>query len=376
MGDLTDIQAAQSVKIAGADPSTGAESFWAQVNSDGSVVTRDQSNADSAAGTVATKSGLIGGQYKATLPVLTDGQQVAIQTDKNGRLLTATAVVSSLPAATFSNQSAINAGVTKYTAFTASQKIALKQLYAGGTGIGRQALYSYVPATVQFVPFGDFETNGDVSNWPYFSFGGSGTGSAALSTAQFFTATHSVAMTFTTSDANHSNGVKQTFSAVQDFSQWRYITAEFFNTVSVGATYTRTISIVLTDSNGSTKKFDVSGLSNASPFNASAWIKITGELTNPTSSTGTSFDLTAVASMELRMVDSASRAGTVYWDTARLEASTVPIFPIYHYSNTSFNIPIDPVVVLQIGDQILFAQTNNDSTKQEYYIFSGGVGIT
>lgn len=39
-------------------------------------------------GTAGTKSNLIGGQYNVTLPVLTDGQQAAIQVDQNGRIVT------------------------------------------------------------------------------------------------------------------------------------------------------------------------------------------------------------------------------------------------------------------------------------------------
>jgi hypothetical protein len=317
----------------------------------------------------------VGGVFNTTLPVVSSGSRVDLQLDQNGRLLTSTAVTSSLPAATFSNQRAIPAGTTIYTGFTAAVKLAIKQFYAGGTGIGKQVLYSYAPSNTQLINSGDFETAGDVTNWPYFSSGAGGTGSAALSTAQANTGTHSEAVTFTTSDSNHINGIKQTFGTALDISGWRYVTAQFFNTVSAGATYTRTISIVLTDSNGSTRKYDVSGASNVAPFNASNWIKITGEIANPTSSTGTAFDPTSIASIELRMVDSANRAGTVYWDTARLEAQLTPVFPIYHPANTSFNIPIDPVFVMNIADQILIAQTNNDSTKQEFYAVAGGVQI-
>jgi hypothetical protein len=290
--------------------------------------------------------------------------------------ISTTQVVSSLPAATFSHQQVITNGTTRYTVFTASQKLAIKQFYAGGTGIGKQVLYSYLPSNTQFLNSGDFETTGDVTNWPYFSNGGAGTGTVALSNAQAFTGTHSESVTFSTSDANHSNGIKQTFSPVLDISGWRYITAEFFNTLSSGGAYTRTISIVITDSNGSTRKFDVSGSSTASPFNASNWIKITGEIANPTSSTGTNFDVTSVVSIELRMVDSANKSGTVYWDTARLEAQITPVFPIYHQANVSFNIAIDPVFVMNVSDQILLAQTNNDTARQEYYALAGGVSIT
>ena len=45
------------------------------------------------AGAAATKSGLAGGIYNSTLPTLTTGQQVALQVDVNGKLLTDTTVV-------------------------------------------------------------------------------------------------------------------------------------------------------------------------------------------------------------------------------------------------------------------------------------------
>jgi hypothetical protein len=50
-------------------------------------VTKDQADGPVTPGTVASFSGLIGGQYNATLPTLTDTQQSAIQVDSRGRLL-------------------------------------------------------------------------------------------------------------------------------------------------------------------------------------------------------------------------------------------------------------------------------------------------
>lgn len=283
--------------------------------------------------------------------------------------------ISQYPASNFKSLVYLNSGVTKFTSFTATIKTALKQFYAGGTGIGEQILYSYYPTNTVFVSFGDFESLADVANWPYYSAGGAGTGIAAYSTAQAYTGTGSVSITFTKSDINNSNGVRQTFTTPQDFSGYRYVTAQFYNTLSAGAAYTRTISIVLTDVGGNTKKFDVSGLSTAAPFNTSGWIKITGELANPTSSTGTVFDNTQIYSMELRHVDSANRAGTIYWDTAKLESEIVPIFPIYHQANNSINIPFDPVVVVNIGDILLLAQVNNDTVRKEFFAQASGVAL-
>lgn len=55
-------------------------------------------------GTVATKSNLIGGQYNATLPTLTDTQQAAAQVDSRGRMLVAISSVAATVAPNFSNK--------------------------------------------------------------------------------------------------------------------------------------------------------------------------------------------------------------------------------------------------------------------------------
>lgn len=283
-------------------------------------------------------------------------------------------VVSPIPAATISNQQSIGSGVTAYTLYTATQKLAMKQFYAGGTGIGKQELFSYVSGTTSFVNAGDFESSGDVSNWVYTTNGGTGT--LAFSTAQHNTGSGSMLLTFSSSDANHLNGAKQTFSPTLDVSVWRYISAYFFNVVSTGGAYTRTITIILTDSNASTRSYVVSGLSTVSPFNGSNWINILGDIANPTSSTGTIFDPTKISSIELRQSDSANKTGTGYWDTVQLIGALTPLFPIYHAANTSFNLPIDPVIVLNIGSSVAISQTNNDASTKEYYALVGAVSIS
>jgi len=49
------------------------------------TITNSQGSVE--AGTVATKSTLVGGQYNSTLPTLTTGQQAAIQVDSRGRII-------------------------------------------------------------------------------------------------------------------------------------------------------------------------------------------------------------------------------------------------------------------------------------------------
>ncbi len=315
------------------------------------------------------------GQYSPTLPTLTSGGYGPLQVDINGRLITSTNVT--IPAQTsfsFSSNIAINAGVTAYTTYTAVAQTAIKQFYAGGTGIGKQTLSRYYPSNTQYTTGGNFESAADCgTTWIWVSSGG--TGSIAQSNTQANTGTFSCALTFTNSSGGNAQGVKQTFSPVLDISSWRYLRSAFFNTVSAGGAYTRTISIIITDSAANTRTYSTSGLSTASPFNTAAWIQLLGELENPTSSTGTAFDATQIANIELRMSDSGNKAGTVYWDTVRLENQMVPIVPIYHDINRSFNLVLDPVVVLAISDQIIATQRNSDATRKEYFALVSGVNL-
>lgn len=64
-------------------------------------------------GVAAAYSDLIGGQYNASLPTLTDGQQSAIQVDSNGRLL---ASVTNLPLAVDTNYGAVGASTIRTAA--------------------------------------------------------------------------------------------------------------------------------------------------------------------------------------------------------------------------------------------------------------------
>lgn len=325
-------------------------------------------------GTAGTKSQLAGGVYNVTLPTLTNGQQVALQFDASGRLITSGNVtISSTPAFSRTYDSTINSGITTYSTYTAVAQVAVKQFYAGGTGIGRQGLYTYGAATTSVVTGGGFEAAGDCgTTWVWTS--AAGTGSITQSSAQAFAGTKSCALTFSNSNGTNAQGVKQTFGSPQDLSGWRYLTAQFYNVLSAGGTYTRTISIILTDSSTNSRTFSVSGVSTSPPFSVSGWNKITGELVNPTSFSGV-FDQTQVASVELRMADSANRAGTVYWDAVQLEATLTPIAPIFHLGNASFNLAIDPVFVLNIGDTIIVSQQNNDTTRREFVALVGGVSL-
>ena len=75
--------------------------------------TSDAADGPVAAGTAATKSILIGGQYNTTLPTLTNGQQAAIQVDNNGRLLVDTGGLSQTFTYVDNSSVATNASVTQ-----------------------------------------------------------------------------------------------------------------------------------------------------------------------------------------------------------------------------------------------------------------------
>ena len=88
MADLNEAQASQSVKIAGAAAATGVESNFLQVDTNGNAQVIATSAGSASGGAAASQSDLAGGQYNATAPVLTTGQQSALQVDSMGRLIT------------------------------------------------------------------------------------------------------------------------------------------------------------------------------------------------------------------------------------------------------------------------------------------------
>lgn len=85
MADLTEQQSSQAVKITGAD-STGIETNYVNADANGNLKVIETSAGPVTPGTVAANSDLIGGQFNTALPVLTNGQQSALQTDTNGKL--------------------------------------------------------------------------------------------------------------------------------------------------------------------------------------------------------------------------------------------------------------------------------------------------
>lgn len=88
MADLPYIQEAQEVKITGQD-ATGNTVNYVGADANGNLTVKDYADGPVTAGTAASASTLIGSQYNTSLPTLTTGQQVAIQSDSSGRIITA-----------------------------------------------------------------------------------------------------------------------------------------------------------------------------------------------------------------------------------------------------------------------------------------------
>ena len=163
MADLSDINAAQTVKIVGSD-SIGLEQTPVASTSGGGlhvnlrnnagteigvtanpIISSDTSNGSVAGGTAGTTSQLIGGQYNLTLPVLTTGQQSAIQVDSSGRLL-----VSSSPLPTTASKfvfadittvatTTLPVQRTTYTEQTANSQMSIASSSANDTSAGTGA---------------------------------------------------------------------------------------------------------------------------------------------------------------------------------------------------------------------------------------------
>lgn len=88
MADATGVNSSLPTRIGGVSTSSGLPDYYADVTSLGQLLVKDASDGSVTAGTAASFSQLMGGQYNSTLPTLTNTQQSAIQLDSNGRLIT------------------------------------------------------------------------------------------------------------------------------------------------------------------------------------------------------------------------------------------------------------------------------------------------
>lgn len=344
MADLTDSQAAQSIKIVGSS-STGLEQTPVKSSNDGSL------------------HALTHGRFSTT--------DIPIAVDSGGRIITTNEVVSVLPSAKISFFSFLNTGITDYETYPVVARTAVKQMLAGGTGAGICTLARYVAATSTFLNEGDFESAGAFGTTWVASSPGTGLTSFAQSATQVNTGSFSGRVIYSKSDSNNYVNVRQTFSPTLDLTGWRYITAKFYHDTPAGGVQTRVISIILTSSNGSTRTYSLSFLTTA----AAGWQTINGELENPTSSTGTGFDASDVTSIDLRFVDTGSKAGTVYWDTVKKVGAITPLVKVYWQANSTINLAVDPVEIFEIGDTLMLITKNSDTARKEYSVFASGVAL-
>jgi hypothetical protein len=222
------------------------------------------------------------------------------------------------------------------------QTLRLTQFYTGGVpsnssaGAVRAILAAHVAATVAFVSNGDFESAGQVAAWAAVT-GAFTAPSPDSNGTQFQTGAASMRWIYTSSATAHER--KQTLSPAQDMSGYRYIRVKFFNDAQVGTT--RTITLTLATGT-STRAWSLSGTLGSAPFPSNTWVTLECDLANPQATTGTNFDITAVDSISLKMLDGANKSGTVYWDTVRFEDQLTHKHKIYSADGTTIQIITAP----------------------------------
>ena len=102
----------------------------ATVDASGDLHVFNGSNGPVTAGTVATYSTLVGGQYNSTLPTLTTAQQAALQVDSSGRLLV---VASNFPTTLDTNWGAVGVSTLRVAAEIGNAS-GMADFGAGATG--------------------------------------------------------------------------------------------------------------------------------------------------------------------------------------------------------------------------------------------------
>jgi hypothetical protein len=236
----------------------------------------------------------------------------------------------------------------------------------GGGGAGRSTLAKHTSANVAFIANGDFENAGQITPWAAVT--GSFTAPTPDSNStQFQTGTASMRWTYASSATALAR--KQTFAPVIDLSGYRYLRVKFFNDAAAGTT--RTISIIVA-SGTPTRTYSLSGTLGSAPFTANTWITLTADLDNPTSSTGTGFDLTAVSAITLSMQDGANKTGTVYWDTLRQEDQLDVRHRLYTSTGDTVSAPLNPVETFNAGESVYLIARNIGNTTNEFTaIWSG-----
>lgn len=338
MTDLTDNQTAQTVKIIGAN-SSGVEIVPVQSTTAGALHTNLRDNTGNELGTVSN-------------PIYING---------NANIL------SPLPSINANFSRVIATQKTHYYTANITTNTAIKEFHFGGTGGGNCILGKYIAGNSNLL-FG-FNSTTEVSQWTSTSLNSI---TFAYSTSQAYEGTGSVAITFTQSDNNNYPELTYTYPTSVDYTGWRYISGQFYQTVSTGASVSRTISIRLTDIFGNIRVYQ----SVFTTITPAGWQPILVEINNPSSQTGTTFDITQISSVKLRMIDGANRAGTVYWDAIKLVGQIDIVDKIYSSSGDTRQLNFDPIKKYLSGEVLILIATNTTANSNEYFASASGVDIT
>lgn len=293
---------------------------------------------------VPSRAGFVGGKSPS-------GKLRGFLVAEDGTLKVVTTVVGD-PLRVFSIGS-LAAGATAMYDYTVPSGKILKPsgFFVGGEGTLRGSLIQHVSSAVAFVLNGDFESAGEVTPWAAVS-GAFTSPSPDSNNTQFVTGAASMRWIYTASATAHTR--RQTFSSPIDFSGYRYVRARFYNDANTGTT--RTISMILT-SGTSTRTYSLAGTLGTAPFISNTWIALDCDLENPTSSAGTSFNITQINAIALSFIDGANKTGTVYWDTVRFEDSLTPLYQIYSPAAETVAVPTAPESI--VAGTTLYIRTKN-----------------
>lgn len=357
MADLTEIQASQSVKLAGGD-----ENYYADINPVSEPVSETNKS-------VIATSVLVG---------LNNTTFRKLVCNEDGHLITSgtSEILSPLPSISLTSRRALAPNASFFTSQIITEKTAIKELNVGGRVASEAMLAKYLPNVTEFVPSGDFETDTDVANWTNTGNGDSGSATWVRNTTQFVTGLSSASLTFTRSDGNHYPELSYIFPEPVDLTKWRYLRAHARVTVATGGGQSRTISIrVNSTNNTATRIWQLVGTTNTAPFNVAQWFSFVCELENPQLTIGSGvFDINRVNSISIRLQDGGNKSGTFFIDNVNFLSEIIPLSKIYSQGPT-VQLRFDPVIIFDINDEIALFQRNNSNLTGEIQAGTSGVKV-
>lgn len=266
----------------------------------------------------------------------------------------------------------ITSGSVYNTSDALTSDISITDFIFGGRGAGQASLFSCDPASTTLLPNGGFNSSGDVSAWTNAGIGNSALGSWSYATDQFTMGTGSAKFTFTTSANNDYPAIKYTWGTAQNLTAWRYIKADVRVTVAAGGTQTRTVQMILTDANGITRTYQISGSTTTAPFNTEQWQTLTAEIEAPNASSG-NFDIYNVSSITLKLLDGGNKAGSIWWDNVRFVEARTLLQRIYNFGNFTNQILLNPAEAYSSGQNICIEVRNNDASAAEFTAVAKGI---